>query len=574
MNKKLFLSALVALCLIFSSVFTVLAQDYSFEVPEVEVHVYLEADGTAAIEYFFSFRNAPGAHPIDFVDVGMPGASSYSLGNVTASIDDIPVTDISDSPYVDGIALGLGGNAIQPGDTGVVYMYIDNVRDVFYFATSDSEEDYASIQFQPNYFSSDLTSGSTQMTVTFHLPPGAQDGEVVWYTPKGWPGEDTPASGFDNENRIVYQWSTSSATPSGVYTFGSAFPARLIPSEAIRSEQTVTFSPSSLMGTLIPILCCGGFGGLIALVIYLSVKSAKKRKLKYLPPKIAIEGHGIKRGLTAVEAAILMEQPMDKILTMALFGVLRKGSATVTSRDPLEIKVEEKLPEDLRDYEKAFLAAFKADKAQRRKLLQDMMVDLVKIVGEKMKGFSRKETIQYYEEIMKKAWEQVESADTPEVRAEKYSEAVDWTMLDRDYDTRTRRVFGSGPVFMPYWWYRADPTIRSTAGRTIGGAAPKTSGPAMPSGGKSQTISLPSLPGSNAAASVVNTVTAFSAGVVGNVASFTGAVTNRTNPLPKPTSSTFLSGGGGRSGGGGFSGGCACACACAGCACACAGGGR
>ena len=306
--------------------------------------------------------------------------------------------------------------------------------------------------------------------------------------------------------------------------------------------------------------------------LFIHLKSAKKRKLKYLPPKIAIEGHGIKRGLTAVEAAILMEQPMDKILTMILFSVLRKGCATVTTREPLAITVEEKLPEDLREYEIAFLNAFKTVKpAERRTILQDMMVALVKTVGEKMKGFSRKESVTYYEEIINKAFAQVEEAQTPEVKAEKYSEAVDWTMLDKDYDQRTRRSFGTGPVFMPYWWYRADPTIRGTTASTIGGSVATGSMPRMPSGGKSQTITLPRLPGSDAAASVVNTVTAFSTGAVGNVASFTGAVTAKTNPIPVATSSTFR--GGGRSGGG-FSSGCACACACAGCACACAGGGR
>ncbi|MCJ7625414.1 MAG: hypothetical protein MUO76_18095 [Anaerolineaceae bacterium] len=189
----------------------------------------------------------------------------------------------------------------------------------------------------------------------------------------------------------------------------------------------------------------------------------------------------------------------------------------------------------------------------------------------KMKGFSRKETVTYYEEIIKKAWEQVEKAESPEVRAEKYSDAVDWTMLDKDYDQRTRTMFGTGPVFMPYWWWRADPTInRSSAGRTVGGAAARGSASSIPSGGKLRTITLPQLPGSKAAASLSNTVTAFSAGVVGNLASFTGGVTDKTNPLPKPTSSTFRSSGGGRSGGAS----CACACACAGCACACAGGGR
>jgi hypothetical protein len=572
MTKRILSSIFLALTLAFSFVLPVLAQDYSFEVPEVEVNVYLESDGTAAIEYNYLFRNAPGAHAIDFVDIGMPGASSYNLGDITASIDGVNITDISSSPYVDGVALGLGGNAIQPGGTGIVYMYAKNVRDIFYFASSDKGEDYASINFQPNYFESGFTSGSTKLTVTLHLPPGAVDGEVVWYTPKGWPGDETPASGFDQENRIVYQWSSAAAKPDGVYTFGAAFPARLIPSTAIRSEQTVTFNPSSVLGFIVPIVCCTGFIGLFVFVIYLSIKSAKKRKLKYLPPKIAIEGHGIKRGLTAVEAAILMEQPMDKILTMILFSMLRKGCATVTTREPLAITVEEKLPEDLREYETAFLNAFKSQKpAERRTILQDMMVALVKTVGEKMKGFSRKETLVYYEEIINKAFKQVEDAETPEVKAEKYSEAVDWTMLDKDYDQRTRRTFGTGPVFMPGWWYRADPTIRGTTASTGGGSIATGSMPRMPSGGKSQTITLPRLPGSDAAASVVNTVTAFSTGAVGNLASFTGAVTAKTNPLPVATSSTFR--GSGRSGGG-FSSGCACACACAGCACACAGGGR
>jgi hypothetical protein len=264
----------------------------------------------------------------------------------------------------------------------------------------------------------------------------------------------------------------------------------------------------------------------------------------------------------------------DMIITLRLDAEqLKKGVAEVTSREPLAIKVAEKLPEDLRDYETAFLEAFKLpNAAARRKKLQDLMVALVSSVSTSMKGFSRKETVDYYKDIIEKAWKQVEDADTPEVRAERYSDAVDWTMMDRDYDGRTRRMFGNGPVYMPSWWWRADPTISRTAtARTMGGAVGRGSLPTAPSGGKSTTITLPKLPGSDAAASLTNTVTAMSAGAVGNIATFTSGVTNKTNPLPKPTSSTFSSSG--RGGGGGGSS-CACACACAGCACACAGGGR
>ena len=569
--KNKIISLFFSLFLLVSIISPVLAQDYFFEVPEQDIHVYVEPDGSITIEYYYLFKNAAGAHIIDYVDIGMPGNSTYSLGDITATVNDQTITNIQDSDYVDGVALGLGANAIPAGSSGIVYVRAENVRGQFYFASMDEEEEYTSMRFQPNYYSSEFVGGTSDMTITFHLPQGLTDQEPRWFSPKNWPGDEVPASAFDEENRIIYQWSYSQASASKKYEFGIAFPSRFIPTETINTEQTVTFNPSDLFATLIPIVCCGGFAGIIALVIYLAAKSSKNRKLKYLPPKIAIEGHGIKRGLSSVEAAILLEQPMDKILTMILFGTLKKDAAEVISRDPLKVKVEDKLPEGLRDYEISFLKSFKSTKStDRRKLLQDMMVSLVKSVGTKMKGFSRKETVKYYEEIVNKAWEQVEKAETPEVRAEKYSEAVDWTMLDKDYDQRTRRVFGSGPVFMPYWWWRADPTIsRTSTGRSVGGSTARGSKSSVPSGGKSTTISLPSLPGSNAAASVTNTVTAFSAGVVGKLTSFTSGVTNRTNPIPKTTSSTFGSSGSGRSGGS-----CACACACAGCACACAGGGR
>ncbi|HEX2980682.1 MAG TPA: hypothetical protein VHO48_10505 [Anaerolineaceae bacterium] len=131
-------------------------------------------------------------------------------------------------------------------------------------------------------------------------------------------------------------------------------------------------------------------------------------------------------------------------------------------------------------------------------------------------------------------------------------------MLDHRYGERTQDVFRTGPVFMPTWYPRYNPVYRSA-----GGAAPIST--SSSSGGKG--VSLPHLPGSDFAASVVNGAQAFSAGVIGDLTSFTSGVTNQTNPVPKTTYTSSRGGGGG-----GHS--CACACACAGCACACAGGGR
>jgi hypothetical protein len=305
--------------------------------------------------------------------------------------------------------------------------------------------------------------------------------------------------------------------------------------------------------------CCVGFILLLFIGIpILSASSSRKRKLDYLPPKIQIEGHGIKRGLTAVEAGILMEQPLDKVMTMILFGVVKKNAATVVTRDPLKLTLANPLPADLQDYENGFLQAFATeDLAARRKALQDMTIKLVNGVSDKMKGFSRKETIAYYQSIMERAWQQVEAAGTPEVKSQALDESLEWTMLDNNYDQRTRNVF-VGPIFLPIWWGRYDPGFHPVSTGSVASAA-------MPSSGGSR--SPVSIPGSAFAASVVGGVQGFSGKVLGDVKSFTSGVTNRTNPVPVVRSSV---GGGGFHGGGG----CACACACAGCACACAGGGR
>ena len=161
---------------------------------------------------------------------------------------------------------------------------------------------------------------------------------------------------------------------------------------------------------------------------------------------------------------------------------------------------------------------------------------------------------------MERAWAQVERADTPEVKGQLYEQNLEWTMLDKEYDDRTRRVF-TGPVFVPHWWGNYDPTFGRSTPTSRGGS----SAPSMPG----EMPSVPRLPGSDFAASVAGGMQTFSQRVIGNVTDFTSRVTNVTNPPPKPSGGTT----GGRSGGGGGRS-CACACACAGCACACAGGGR
>ncbi len=252
-------------------------------------------------------------------------------------------------------------------------------------------------------------------------------------------------------------------------------------------------------------------------------------------------------------------------MTMILFAVIKKGAARVVTQNPLKLEILETQNIDLRSYEKDFVTAM-AETAvtNQRRGLQEMMTNLVREVSEKMRGFSRKETLAYYQDIMNKAWQQVEQANTPEMKMQSFDEAMDWTMLDRRFNDRTREVFGPQPVFLPGWYGRFDPNIGRTASTGPVSTQPvfDTSGNLPPQG-----VNLPNLPGSDFAASMAAGMQSFATNVVGDLTAFTGGVTNKTNPPPPPPTRTS---GTGRGGGGS----CACACACAGCACACAGGGR
>lgn len=559
---KLRLSASFLLLLLMLAVtVSVRAQTYLFSLDEETVHVFWNADGTVAIDYEFVFTNSPNADPIDFVDVGMPH-QYFEWKSISAEVDGVSVgisRDYYGSGY--GFAVDLGAMAIRPGRTGRVHVFVGRITHMLYPST-EYPDTHVSGQFSPTWFGSQYVTGNTKMTVVFHLPPGVQPNEAIYYPVRGgWPCDTAPAAAFDSEGRITYTWTCPKARGDKQYTFGLSFPKAYIPAEAIITSPPVfetsgsRFDFESLLGAG---FCCFFVFLFLGLPAW-SVISEQRRKLQYLPPKIAIEGHGIKRGLTAVEAAVLMEQPLDKVLTMILFGVVKKGAATVVSRDPLKLEIASPLPENLHEYEKDFLAAFAQPKlADRRKALQEMMVKLVKAVQEKMRGFSRRETVAYYKAIMERAWQQIEAAGTPEVKSQMYDEALEWTMLDKDYDERTRRVF-TGPVFLPTWWGRFDPAYRPLSTAGSGRAGQAASSPSSGSGG-----GRISVPGSAFAASVVSSVQSLASRTLGNLQEFTAGVTDRTNPLPKSSSSGGYRGGGG----------CACACACAGCACACAGGGR
>ncbi len=521
------------------------AQDYGFSMDRNWVQVYIQEDSSIDIAYDMTFTCDAGAHPIDIVDVGLPN-DHYDLSSARATIDGQPVSGIYESEWLDiGVEVHLGENLIMPGQTGTLHLEVNNPHMVYQDST---DEEYASVRFYPHYYGSE-SHGTTDLRVTIYFPPGVQPDETRYH-------DQQFSQAFMEGDRPVMVWENPQARPDQQYQFGVSFPKQYV-QEIYTEPKPDVFAAiigliSALFSTLLPFTICGGFILWVILGAVIGSLRRRNRLMDYMPPLVSVEGMGVKRGLTAVEAAVLLEAPLHKVLTMILFGLVKKRAVNVVSEKPLRLEKAEPLPEELHPYENDFLEAINANGDLRQKDLTKAMTNLIKAVNEKMKGFHAKDTIAYYKDIVGRAWKQVEAADTPEIMEEN----LEWIMADEDFDQKMPQTFGERPVLMPTWWWaESTPTSPSTTARpTTGRAAPVPSGPRT-------------VPGAQLANTVVTSIEGISNSIVRNVSSFTAGVTKITHPVPVKTSS----GGGWSSGGGG---GCACACACAGCACACAGGGR
>lgn len=510
--------------------------DYDFSVRKNHVDVYIERSGTIGIYYELTFFCSPSGKAIDIVDIGVPN-KHYILSSATADLDGVKLKKIRRSEYVHpGIEIHLGGKKITPGTSGTLHFYVECKR-VLYQDTEDKT--YTSFRFSPTWFSPKFARGKTDLQVSFHFPAGVTPDETKWHQ------KEFDAHSLDDEKRIVFTWINASASPSKQYTYGISFPKKYVEPGAIVTKKAVRRrSVFKTIENIFPLLFGFFMVFFVAMIGVVASLTQKRRLMKYMPPSLAIEGVGIKRGLTAVEAAILLEKPLDRVCTMILFGLLKKDALRVAKAKPLRLEVLEKNKEKLREYESLFLAAVDKKGRVPETKLRKVITSLIKGTNEKMKGFSRRDTREYYRSIVNKAWEQVASSETEEVASEVLDREMEWLIADERYEQRMKEALGDRVVIVPVWY----PGYRT-------GAAAGAPGPG---------ISVPSLPGSEFANSVVQSVEGFAHGLVSKVESFTGGITKVTNPPPAKSGSSWSSGGSG----------CACACACAGCACACAGGGR
>jgi hypothetical protein len=206
-----------------------------------------------------------------------------------------------------------------------------------------------------------------------------------------------------------------------------------------------------------------------------------------------------------------------------------------------------------------FLNAIRKDGTLDETKLAKTVTFLEKSVEDKLRGYCRNDTIDYYKKIVKKAWEQVTQAGTAELASKAYDEQLLWLLLDPKHRTRTEtvfqdRVFEPAPLWWWYWYgyrqYHPNPTYEPNVN------VPAQSGPA------------PKIPGADFANNIATAVENTSNNIVANLEKFANAIV----PAAPPATTSHKPARGGASCVCACAA-CACACACVSCACACAGGG-
>lgn len=577
----------MAIVLLFTYVPSVDAQDYLFSVPRVVMDVRVQPDGSADLEYVMDFVNAAGAHPIDIVDVGLPH-EKYSISGMRAWINGIEVSTIQPSQYVHpGVEVHLDSGTI-PADGSGAFEFHTSISDLVFQDTT--RKDYASMQITPTWFGSQYVQGTTDLTIRIHLPEGVKEEEALY--------QDVQFTGKETEdNHVVVSWQVNRAF-TGPYRVGVSFPKRVMTrvvtmtfTELLMRWYKGTFSNDTRIwigigsavalgvvffrftagtGCIFYVMLLGVLGFfyisqeatqvyvwpvLILLGVVVEV-ARRKKKRKYLPAIASVEGGGIKRGLTAPEAAVLLELPVRKVVAMILFGMMKKGLIRQTQKDPVAFEVIDPQPEGLvvHAYEKRFRSELR--KANRKPVKDlDFSKEVrrqVEAVVRKMKGFDVEETRKYYQHIITRAWAEAK-AGVGDIDAwqKKMDERIDWMFLDPDFDDRFRPYQGR---YIPRS-YRTFPSSSSA-----GSSVPSVGSP--PSGAGAPRFS-------DVAASVSGWFQNTAQGVVAKVEGEQSGIVNFAS-VDKAVSKAMASSGSGRSGGGG----CACACAGCACACACAGGGR
>ena len=544
MVKKRFHLLAITLTLLFALAFigTAAAQERAYHIDHEWVKIWINQDGTIDLFYDMSLTLDSGPN-INYVLIGQP-QGDFTVGEAFDQYGH----SLSKSDASSGGDYKVQVNLYEPLRAGqtVRFNLTTNVAHMIWEDTQNPGN--AGMKFIPTWWEQ---ASVYDLRILVVLPTGVNT-DVARYL-EGVPWNNTSVE----DGRLGVYWEKQNLSPNEQYPVGVSFPAEYMQNYEKQPTGVIAFFQNYGL-----ILFAAVFGvAVIGVVIYAA------RKKSYLSPQVSMETLGIRRGLTAVEASYLLDMKPTQIVTEILYSILQKRAVWVESTNPaLKLRIMPLFKNKtgtaenpLRYYEIDFLHALKdAEGTLDEEKLAHAVMFLRDTVEQKLRGYSRRDTVNYYRKIVTKASSQVEQAGTVELASKAYDEQLLWLMLDPNYRSRTEttfrdRTFDPSPLWFWYWYgyhhYNPHPAYKPNVDAPTQAAKP------------------PTIPGAEFANNIATAVEKTSSNIVVNIEKFANAIipvqTQKASHTPARHDAGCVC----------ACAACACACACVSCACACAGGG-
>jgi hypothetical protein len=499
----------------------------AFRVDKEWMQIWINKDGSIDMLYNITLTYTSGS-PEGIVTVGMPkkGFQIQYIKDIEGN--NLEYKSISSGDFV-GVEIKLRGpvNLNQP-NLMIVYAVLPEM-----IYKDENNPGNVGLKIYPSTFDgAEAPIGNIRVVIA--LPEEVKEDEIKYLAGA------VPKSIFRNEEgSLVIYWESDNWPAYKEFWVGVSFPEKYVNLGTSIWHYVIVGSAVAIFSATIIIM---------AVVVLRSF-----RRHEYEKPKIAIEALGPARGLTAVEAAVVLDLKPARVLTMIIFGLLLKRVIMVASTDPV-IKLKRLYegnaePINLRYYEIDFLDALRPDGSLNEDLLAKTYLNLRDTVNLKLRGFSRVDTINYYKSIVDRAWQQVTQAGMPELKCDALEENMEWLLADERFEEKIKVAFPPDIIIYPrsdWWWYWHGPRF-----------------PTQTSGGE---VKPAPIPGQEFANNIVLALEKTANNIVKNVQEFANSlvparrVSVSQKPLRYPSCVCACAS-------------CACACACVSCACACAHGG-
>jgi hypothetical protein len=517
---------------------TAKAQTLVYHLEHEWVRIWINKDGT--IDLLYDIRIACDSGTLHWVEVGQPN-HDFTIGEAFDENNNQLLTNDTSGSGDYKVKVDLVD--INAGES-VRFNLTTNVGRMIWQDTTNPGN--VGLQFTPTWYPVEIDN----LRLRVVTPQGVNQSNLKTLTGMPWNSSDY------NDGLFAVYWERSNLAPNQKYTFGVSFPEQLVDHYEVQPGWLETYGPWIVV--------------FVVLSLLVALFAVALRKKPYLKPSVSIETLGVRRGLTAVEASYLLGWAPSIIVTEILYSLLQKRVVWVTGTKPsvtLKIMKPDSSPPEtkqqgdspLRYYETDFLNAIGKDGTLDETKLAKTVTFLEKSVEDKLRGYCRNDTIDYYRKIVKKAWEQVTQAGTPELASKAYDKRLLWLLLDPKHRAKTEtvfkdRVFEPTPLWWWYWYgyrqYHPNPTYEPNVN------VPAQSGPA------------PKIPGADFANNIATAIENTSNNIVVNLEKFANAIVPAAAPAKTSHNPAH-----GRAGCVCACAACACACACVSCACACAGGG-